>query len=159
MLGLRPVVEIMTINFSLLAVDQIINHAAKLRSMFGGQVSVPLVIRTPGGGGQQLSATHSQNMEVCVRLRARAEGGRPGHPGRRQGAAAAAIRDDDPVILLENLALYNTKGEVPDGEHPAEIGRAAVTRPGSDITVIGYSRGRRDRAQRRPQAGERRRLH
>ena len=130
MMGLRPVVEIMTINFSLLAIDQIVNNAAKLRSVSGGQVSVPLVIRTPGGGGQQLSATHSQNLEVFYAHVPGLKVVAPATPADAKGLLAAAIRDDDPVIVLENLALYNTKGEVPDGEHVAEIGRAAVLRAG-----------------------------
>ena len=140
MMGLRPVVEIMTINFSLLAIDQIVNNAAKLRSLSGGQVSVPLVIRTPGGGGQQLSATHSQNLEVWYAHVPGLKVVAPATPADAKGLLTAAIRDDDPVLVLENLALYNTKGEVPDGEHVAEIGRAAVLKPGRDITVIGYSR-------------------
>jgi pyruvate dehydrogenase E1 component subunit beta len=140
MLGLRPVVEVMTINFSLLAADQIVNHAAKLRSMFGGQVSVPLVIRTPGGGGQQLAATHSQNLEVWYAHIPGLKVLAPATPADAKGLLTAAIRDDDPVILLENLALYNTKGEVPDGEYTVPIGTATVMKPGRDITVIAYSR-------------------
>lgn len=140
MLGLRPVVEVMTINFSLLAADQIVNHAAKLRSMFGGQVSVPLVIRSPGGGGQQLAATHSQNLEVWYAHIPGLKVLAPATPADAKGLLTAAIRDDDPVILLENLALYNTKGEVPDGEHIVPIGTASVMKPGRDITVIAYSR-------------------
>jgi pyruvate dehydrogenase E1 component beta subunit len=140
MLGLRPVVEIMTINFSLLAVNQIVNHAAKMRSMFGGQVSVPLVIRTPGGGGQQLAATHSQNLEVWYAHIPGLKVLAPATPADAKGLLATAIRDDDPVMLLENLALYNTKGEVPDGDHTVAIGNATVMKPGADITVIAYSR-------------------
>jgi pyruvate dehydrogenase E1 component beta subunit len=140
MMGLRPVVEIMTINFSLLAIDQVVNNAAKLRSLSGGQLSVPLVIRTPGGGGQQLSATHSQNLEVWYAHVPGLKVVAPATCADAKGLLTAAIRDDDPVLVLENLALYNTKGEVPDGEHLAEIGRAAVLKPGRDVTVIGYSR-------------------
>ena len=109
MMGLRPVVEIMTINFSLLAIDQIVNNAAKLRSLSGGQVSVPLVIRTPGGGGQQLSATHSQNLEVWYAHVPGLKVVAPATCADAKGLLAAAIRDDDPVLVLENLALYNTK--------------------------------------------------
>lgn len=140
MLGMRPVVEIMTINFSLLAIDQIVNHAAKIHAMFGGQVSVPLVIRTPGGGGQQLAATHSQNLEVWYAHVPGMKVVAPATPADAKALLSAAIRDDDPVLFLENLALYNTKGEVPDGEHVGEIGRAAVVHEGSDITVVSYSR-------------------
>lgn len=140
MLGMRPVVEIMTINFSLVAIDQIINHAAKIYGMFGGQTAVPMVIRTPGGGGQQLAATHSQNLEV---LYAHIPGMKviaPSTPADAKAMLTAAIRDDDPVLLLENLSLYNTKGEVPDGEQVATIGKAHVMVPGTDITVVAYSR-------------------
>src|SRR5919202_2420623 len=105
MLGLRPVVEIITINFSLLAIDQIVNHAAKIYGMFGGQMSVPLVIRTPGGGGQQLSATHSQNLEVMYAHTPGLKVVTPSTPADARGLLKAAIRDDDPVIFVENLAL------------------------------------------------------
>jgi pyruvate dehydrogenase E1 component beta subunit len=140
MLGLRPVVEIMTINFSLLAMDQIVNHAAKLYGMFGGQVSVPLVIRTPGGGGQQLSATHSQNIEVWYAHTPGLKVVAPSTPADARGLLRTAIRDDDPVMFIENLALYNTKGEVPAGDYSVEIGRAAVAKEGSDITLVAHSR-------------------
>lgn len=140
MLGLRPVVEIMTINFSLLALDQIVNHAAKIYGMFGGQARVPLVIRTPGGGGQQLGATHSQNIELYYAFVPGMKVVAPSSPADAKALLLAAIRDDDPVLFLENLALYNTTGDVPDDDIPAEIGRAAVTREGADITVVAYSR-------------------
>jgi pyruvate dehydrogenase E1 component beta subunit len=140
MLGLRPVVEIMTINFSLLALDQIVNHAAKIYGMFGGQTSVPMVIRTPGGGGQQLGATHSQNIELYYAFVPGLKVVAPSTPADARALLRAAIEDDDPVLFLENLALYNTKGEVPEDLPSAEIGKAAVTREGSDITLIGYSR-------------------
>jgi pyruvate dehydrogenase E1 component beta subunit len=140
MLGLRPVVEIMTLNFSLLAIDQIVNHAAKMHAMFGGQVNVPMVIRTPGGGGQQLAATHSQNIEVWYAHVPGLKVVAPATPADAKALLTAAIRDDDPVLVLENLALYNTKGEVPEEELVGEIGRAAVAREGSDITVVSYSR-------------------
>src|SRR5919198_3063994 len=140
MLGLRPVVELMTINFSLIALDQIVNHAAKIYGMFGGQASVPMVIRTPGGGGQQLGATHSQNVELFYSFVPGLKVLAPSTPAEAAAMLRAAIRDDDPVLFLENLALYNTKGEVPDEIEPAEIGRAAVTRPGTDVTIVAYSR-------------------
>lgn len=140
MLGLRPVVEIMTINFSLLAIDQIVNHAAKMRAMFGGQVSVPLVIRTPGGGGQQLAATHSQNLEVWYAHVPGLKVVAPATAADAKGLLTAAIRDDDPVVVVENLALYNTRGEVPDGDHTVQIGTAAIRKPGTDITLVAYSR-------------------
>lgn len=141
MLGLRPVVEIMTINFSLIAIDQIVNHGAKMHAMFGGQVNVPLVIRMPGGGGQQLAATHSQNLEVWYAHIPGLKVVAPSNPADAKALLTAAIRDDDPVIFLENLGLYNLKGEVPDGEQVAEIGKAAVVKPGTDLTVVSYSRG------------------
>jgi pyruvate dehydrogenase E1 component beta subunit len=140
MLGLRPIVEVMTINFSLLAIDQIVNHAAKMHAMFGGQVSVPLVIRMPGGGGQQLGATHSQNIEVYYAHVPGLKVVAPSTPADAKGLLAAAVRDDDPVLVVENLALYNTRGDVPDGDHLLEIGTAAIAKEGTDITVVAYSR-------------------
>ncbi|UCR88756.1 alpha-ketoacid dehydrogenase subunit beta [Mycetocola spongiae] len=140
MLGLRPVVEIMTINFSLLALDQIVNNAAKIYGMFGGQTSVPLVIRTPGGGGQQLGATHSQNIELFYAFIPGMKVVAPSTPADARALLMAAIRDDDPVLFLENLSLYNTRGEVPEDLEPAEIGRARISRAGADLTLIGYSR-------------------
>lgn len=140
MLGLRPVVEIMTINFSLLALDQIVNHAAKIYGMFGGQCSVPMVIRTPGGGGQQLGATHSQNVELFYSFIPGLKVLAPSTPAEASAMLKAAIRDDDPVLFLENLALYNTRGEVPEDLPPAEIGKAGVAREGTDVTIVAYSR-------------------
>lgn len=140
MLGLRPVVEIMTINFSLLALDQIVNHAAKIYGMFGGQTNVPMVIRTPGGGGQQLGATHSQNIELYYAFVPGLKVVAPSTPADARALLQAAIRDNDPVLFLENLALYNTRDEVPEDLEPIEIGKACVRRSGADITLIGYSR-------------------
>jgi pyruvate dehydrogenase E1 component beta subunit len=140
MMGLRPVIEMMTINFSMLALDQIVNHAAKIYGMFGGQARVPLVIRTPGGGGQQLGATHSQNIELYYAFVPGMKVVAPATPADARALLLASIRDDDPVLFLENLALYNTKGEVPSESVPAVIGQAAVTRPGRHLTLIGYSR-------------------
>jgi pyruvate dehydrogenase E1 component beta subunit len=153
MLGLRPVVEIMTVNFSLLALDQIVNHAAKVHYMFGGQARVPMVLRTPEGGGQQLAATHSQNFSSWYAYIPGLKVVAPATPADARGLLKSAIRDDDPVIFLENLALYNTKGEVPglggekassNGHAPAEdtvqIGTASVMKEGSDLTLVGYSR-------------------
>jgi pyruvate dehydrogenase E1 component beta subunit len=140
MLGLRPIVEIMTINFSLLAFDQLVNHGAKIYAMFGGQTSVPMVLRTPGGGGQQLAATHSQNLEVMYAHVPGFKVVAPSTPADARGLLKASILDDDPVIFVENLALYNTKGEVPEDAALPEIGRAAITKEGTDITIIGHSR-------------------
>ncbi len=140
MLGLRPVVEIMTINFIVLAMDEIVNHAAKIHYMFGGQCPVPMVIRTPGGGGQQLSATHSQSLEVWFAHVPGLKVVAPSNPADAKGLLRAAIRDNNPVIFLENLALYNTKGEVPAGDYVEPIGKAKVAKEGTDLTVISYSR-------------------
>ncbi len=140
MLGLRPVVEIMTINFIILAMDEIVNHAAKIYYMFGGQCPIPLVIRTPGGGGQQLAATHSQNLEVWFAHIPGLKVVAPSTPADAKGMLRTAIRDNNPVIFLENLALYNTKGEVPDGLYTIPFGKANVTKEGRDLTIISYSR-------------------
>ena len=156
MLGLRPVVEIMTVNFSLLALDQIVNHAAKIHYMFGGQSRVPMVLRTPEGGGQQLAATPSQNFSAWYAYMPGLKVVAPATPADARGLLKSAIRDDDPVIFLENLALYNTKGEVPDlgdgaaanghdgqakpEERLVPIGTAWVMKEGSDLTLVGYSR-------------------
>jgi pyruvate dehydrogenase E1 component beta subunit len=140
MLGLRPVVEIMTINFIALAIDEILNHAAKIYYMFGGQTPVPLVIRTPGGGGQQLSATHSQNLEVWFAHIPGLQVVAPSTPEDAKGLLRTAIRNNNPVLFLENLALYNTKGEVPEGDYAIPFGKAKVTKEGSDLTIISYSR-------------------
>lgn len=141
MLGLRPVVEIMTINFILVAIDQVVNHASKIHYMFGGQVRVPMVIRTPSGGTGQLAATHSQSFEnwfaYCPGLKVVA----PSTPYDAKGLMRSAIRDDDPVIFIESLALYDTKGEVPeDDDYTVPIGLAEVKRQGTDVTVVSYSR-------------------
>jgi pyruvate dehydrogenase E1 component beta subunit len=142
MLGLRPVVEIMTINFSLLAIDQIVNHAAKIHYMFGGQSSVPMVLRTPGGGGNQLAATHSQNFEAWYAYVPGLKVLCPSTPYDARGLLRSAIRDDDPVIFIENLALYNTKGEVPDNgdDYTVPIGLAEVKKEGEHLTIVAYSR-------------------
>src|SRR5947208_16400899 len=106
----------MTINFIVLAMDEIVNHAAKIYYMFGGQCPIPLVIRTPGGGGQQLAATHSQNLEVWFAHVPGIKVVAPSTPYDAKGLLRASIRDNDPVLFLENLALYNVKGEVPEFE-------------------------------------------
>ncbi len=141
MMGLRPVVEIMTINFILVAMDQVVNHAAKARYMFGGEVRVPLTIRTPGGGGQQLTAQHSQSLEVMFAHIPGLKVVAPATPADAKGMLKAAIRDDNPVIFIENITLYNTRGEVPDGEYLTPLDKADIKRPGKDITLIGHSKG------------------
>jgi pyruvate dehydrogenase E1 component beta subunit len=140
MLGLRPVVEIMTINFIVLAMDEIVNHAAKIYYMFGGQCPIPLVIRTPGGGGQQLAATHSQNLEVWFAHVPGLKVVAPSTPADARGMLRTAVRDNNPIIFLENLALYNVKGDVPDGDYSVPFGQAKVTKEGKDLTVVSYSR-------------------
>jgi pyruvate dehydrogenase E1 component beta subunit len=140
MLGERPVVEIMTLNFLLIAMDQVINHAAKIRAMFGGQVGCPIVIRTPGGAGNQLTAQHSQSFEGWFAGTPGLKVVAPASPADAKGLLKAAIRDDDPVLVVENLPIYKEKGEVPlDPEFVVPIGRAAVPRAGSDITLVAHS--------------------
>jgi pyruvate dehydrogenase E1 component beta subunit len=139
--GLRPVAELMTVNFALLAMDQIVNHMAKVRYMFGGQTSVPLVIRMPGGGGSQLGAQHSQSLESyfmhCPGLRI----AYPATPADAKGLLKTSIRDNNPVIFLEHELLYNSKGEVPDDpEFLVPFGKLALLREGSDLTLVGYGR-------------------
>jgi pyruvate dehydrogenase E1 component beta subunit len=140
MLGLRPVVELMTINFSLVAYDQIVNNAAKIRYMFGGEAKVPLVIRMPGGAGHQLSAQHSHSLEVIYGLIPGLLVVAPTTPEDAKGMLKSAIRTDNPVMFLESMSLYNVRGVVPPGDYTTPIGKAAVRRTGSDVTVIGVSR-------------------
>jgi pyruvate dehydrogenase E1 component beta subunit len=140
MLGLRPVVEVMTWNFSLLAMDQIVQNAAKLRYFSGGQVEVPMVIRGPNGAGVQLSAQHSQSLEATYAHFPGLYVVAPATPADARGMLRTAIRGRDPVIFLENAALYGTKGEVPDGEFALPFGRAEVARAGTDVTIVAYSR-------------------
>ena len=140
MLGLRPIVEIMTINFIIMAMDEIVNHAAKIYYMFGGQCPIPMVIRTPGGGGQQLSATHSQNLEVWFSHVPGLKVVAPSTPEDAKGLLRSSVLDNNPVIFLENLALYNVRGEVPEGYYTTPIGQAKISKEGTDVTVISYSR-------------------
>src|SRR5215218_1505886 len=140
LLGERPVVEIMTINFLLVAMDQVVNHAAKIGSMFGGEVRCPLVIRTPNGGGNQLTAQHSQSFDAWFAGTPGLKVVAPANPADAKGLLKAAIRDDDPVLVIENLPIYKEKGEVPlDPEFVTPIGRAAVAREGADITLVAHS--------------------
>src|SRR5437016_4866604 len=141
MTGLRPVVELMTINFSLLAFDQIVNHAAHIRYMFGGQAKVPLVIRMPQGAGHQLGPTHSHCLEAMFLQVPGLLVAVPSTSADAKGLLKAAIRDDNPVIFIEHEYLYGQRGDVPDGEdHVADFGRAAIRREGGDATVVGISR-------------------
>ncbi len=138
--GLRPVVELMTINFSLLALDQIVNCAAAIRYMFGGQVKVPLVIRMPQGAGHQLGPTHSHSLEALYLHVPGLLVAVPSTPADAKSLLKAAIRDDNPVIFIEHEALYGKRGEVPENGGPGRFGEAAVRRKGDDVTIIGISR-------------------
>src|SRR5437660_6270243 len=140
MSGLRPVVEMMTVNFSLVAFDQIVQNAAKIHYMFGGEVSVPLVIRMPGGAGHQLSSQHSHSFEALYGMIPGLIVVAPTSPEDAKGMLKAAIRTDNPVMFLESMSLYNLRGEVPDGDYTTPIGKAAVRRPGADLTIVGVSR-------------------
>jgi pyruvate dehydrogenase E1 component beta subunit len=141
MLGLRPVVEIMTINFILVAMDMVVNHAAKVRQMFGGKVGVPLVIRTPAGAGAQLTAQHSQSLEVMFAHTPGLKVVAPSTPLDAYGLLKSAIRDDDPVLFVENLVLYNVNGSLPEpgDDFTVPIGRAQVVREGRDLTIVAHS--------------------
>jgi len=140
MAGLRPIVELMTVNFSLLAMDQIVNHAAAIPYMFGGQVRVPLVIRMPGGGGHQLGPTHSHSLEPMYLQIPGLLVACPSTPADAKGLLKAAIRDDNPVIFIEHESLYGSRGEVPENGEILEFGKAAVRREGSDVTIVGILR-------------------
>lgn len=141
MTGLRPVVEMMTMSFSILAMDQIMNHAAKIHYMTGGQVTVPIVVRGPGGAAKQLSAQHSHSVEGwyahCPGLKVLC----PSTAADAAGLLRSAIRDDNPVVFVENPGLYTVKGDVPDDpDFTVPIGKAQILKEGKDVSLIGYSR-------------------
>ena len=141
MFGLRPIVEMMTMNFSIVAADQIVNHAAKIRYFSGGQVDIPVVIRGPQGAGVQLSAQHSQSLETFYAHFPGLHVVAPATPADAKGMLKTAIRGKDPVIFLESAALYGMKGEVPeDPDFTVPFGKAAVVREGKDVTIVSYSR-------------------
>jgi pyruvate dehydrogenase E1 component beta subunit len=141
MAGLRPVAELMTINFAFLAMDQIVNHAAKLHYMFNGQVRCPLVVRTVGGGGRQLGASHSQSPDVVFAHFPGLKVVAPSTPADAKGLLKAAIREDDPVFYIEHATLYQVRGEVPDDEdYLVPIGVSDVKRVGKDVTLVSYSK-------------------
>ena len=141
MAGLRPVVELMTVNFSLLAFDQIINHAAAIPYMFNGQVKVPMVVRMPGGGGHQLGPTHSHSFEPMFLQIPGLLVACPSTPADGKGLLKASIRDDNPVIFIEHESLYGARGEVPeDDDHVLSFGEAAIRREGGDVTIVGILR-------------------
>jgi pyruvate dehydrogenase E1 component beta subunit len=139
MIGLRPIIEIMTINFSLVAIDQIVNHAAKLSYMSNGQFSVPMIIRTVTGGGGQLAATHSQSFENWY---ASVPGLRvvvPSNPYDALGLFRTCRKDNNPIIFAEHAMLYREKGEVPEEYYEIPLGKARIVKPGKDLTLIAYS--------------------
>jgi len=141
LVGLRPVAELMTINFAFVAMDHIVNEAPKLHTMFGGQFKIPLVIRAPGGGGRQLGATHSQTPDAVFAHFPGLKVVSPGTPADAKGLLKAAIRDDNPVLFLEHAAMYQVKGNVPEDDFTEPIGVSKVQREGSDVTIVSYCRG------------------
>lgn len=138
--GFRPVPELMTVNFALVAFDQIINHLAMMRYMFGGQCDLPVTIRAPGGGGHQLAAQHSHSLEAFFVHTPGLKVVYPSTPANAKALLISSIRDDNPVIFLEHEGLYNLKGDVPDDHGPMPLGQAEVVRTGSDVTLIAYGR-------------------
>ncbi len=138
--GLRPIAELMTMNFGLVAMDQIVNHVSKMRYMFGGQITVPLVIRAPQGGGTQKSAQHSHSVESWFMNSPGIRVVIPSTPYDVKGLLKTAIRSDDPVLFLEHELLYATKGEVPEEEYLIPFGVAEVKRPGRDVTIVAWSK-------------------
>ena len=140
MAGLRPVAEMMTINFILVAMDQVVNAAAHIHYMFGGGVAVPIVIRAPGGGGHQLGAQHSHSHENWFAHVPGLKVVAPGTPADAKGLLKSAIRDDNPVVFIENEGTYAVKGEVPEGEYLTPLDRNEVKREGHDVTICAHSR-------------------
>lgn len=140
MVGLRPVVEMMTWNFSILAMDQIINGAAKMYYMSGGQFRIPMVFRGPGGAAHQLAAQHSQSLESWYSHVPGLKVVAPSTPYDAKGLLKSAIRDDDPVIFFEGETLYGSKGEVPEGEYLVPLGVSDVKRAGTDVTIVAWSK-------------------
>ncbi len=141
MTGLRPIAELMTINFAFAAMDHIVNEAAKLHYMFGGQFMLPMVIRAVTGGGRQLGATHSQTPDAIFAHFPGLKVISPGTPEDAKGLLKAAIRSNNPVLFLEHATLYQMRGEVPEGDYVIPIGKSKVQRPGKDVTIISYSKG------------------
>jgi pyruvate dehydrogenase E1 component beta subunit len=140
MVGLRPVIEFMTFNFSLLALDQVINSAAKMLYMSGGQINIPMVFRGPNGAALQLSAQHSQATEIWYGHAPGIKVVSPATPADAKGLLKAAIRDNDPVVVLEGELLYNVRGPVPDGEHIVPLGVADLKREGRDVSIITHGK-------------------
>jgi pyruvate dehydrogenase E1 component beta subunit len=140
LVGLRPVAELMTINFAFAAMDAIVNQAAKMRYMFGGQFTIPLVIRAPSGGGRQLGATHSQTPDAVFAHFPGLKVVAPATPEDAKGLLKSAVRSDDPILFIEHATLYQVRGEVPDGDLTIPLGKARVHRTGRDVTIITYSK-------------------
>jgi pyruvate/2-oxoglutarate/acetoin dehydrogenase E1 component len=138
--GMRPIAELMYVDFATLAMDQIVNQAAKIRYMSGGQVKVPLVVRTQGGAGRSLGAQHSQSLEAWFVHVPGLQVAIPSTPYDAKGLLKTAIREDNPVIYLEHKMLYNTKGDVPEGEYLVPFGQASFKRQGNDVTIVAISR-------------------
>ena len=139
--GLRPVAEFMTMNFAFLALDAIVNHAAKVHYMFGGQIKAPVVFRAPGGGGRQLGATQSHTPDALFAHFPGLKVVSPSTPYDAKGLLKAAIRSDDPVLFIEHHTLYQIRGEVPDEDYTVPIGVSDIKREGSDVTLIAYAQG------------------
>src|SRR5262245_55341492 len=140
MVGLRPIIEFMTWNFSFCAFDQLVNNAAKLRYMSGGQISMPIVFRGPGGAAHQLAAQHSQVVESLYAYVPGLKVIAPATPYDAKGLLKAAIRDDNPVVFIEGELLYGRKGEVPEEEYIIPLGRGEVKREGKDVTIVAWSK-------------------
>ncbi len=138
--GLRPVAELMTINFAFSAMEHIVNEAPKLHYMFNGQMTVPMVIRTVSGGGRQLGATHSQTPDAIFAHFPGLKVVAPGTPADAKGLLKAAIRSNDPIMFIEHATLYQTRGEVPEGDYIVPIGTSKVQREGKDVTIVTYSK-------------------
>jgi pyruvate dehydrogenase E1 component beta subunit len=139
--GLRPIAELMTINFAFSAMEHIVNEAAKLHYMFGGQFVLPLVIRAVGGGGRQLGATHSQTPDAVFAHFPGLKVVSPGTPADAKGLLKTAIRSNDPVLFIENATLYQLRGDVPEGDYVIPLGQSTVQRTGKDVTIVTYSKG------------------
>ncbi len=138
--GTRPIAELMTINFAFVAMDHIVNEAAKLHYMFGGQMVLPMVIRAVGGGGRQLGATHSQTPDAIFAHFPGLVVVAPGTPADAKGLLKSAIRSDDPVLFIEHATLYQVRGEVPEGDYVTPIGKSIIQRSGKDVTIVTYSK-------------------
>lgn len=140
MVGLRPIIEMMTFNFSLLAYDQIVNHAAKMYSMSGGHFYVPMVIRGPGGAAHMLAATHSQSLEAIYAHIPGLKVVMPSNPKDAKGLLKSAIRDNNPIIFIESEMMYGDKGEIPDGDYLIPLGVGEIKHEGTDVTIVSWSK-------------------